>query len=413
MIDLRTEELVLVTGFGDDRRGGTFALDDRAATVLDPVPCTGAATSDDKIARLVRAPGELTSTCELLISDARGIVEYRRLDAIRDPHDIRRSPAGWMIVSTGTNKIVALEGDRLHALWSGNDVPDSCHVNCITEADGDLWATAFGWFEGFKGWRGAEAVGAGVLWNLRTGEEIAGLSHPHTPRYVDASWFICESLTESFVRRDRAGAEVQRVELGGYTRGVAFVGDRILVGVSARREHPSSDAYVAVLDRSTLAVLDRIPLPCSEIYEVVSVPAHLAAGVRRGFVDREQQGVALDRQHCACRIRGDLPDRMRLNESCAIDVEIENTGTVELVSRPPQPVFVATRWIDGRGDHVDGDRVPLPIPLAPGDRAHARVPIQAPAAGRHQLALSLVLEGQFWFDELDPANGMRGEVIVG
>ena len=110
-------------------------------------------------------------------------------------------------------------------------VPDSCHVNCITAAEGDLWATAFGWFDSFKGWRGTRAVGAGVLWNLRTGEEITGFSHPHTPRRVGDEWFVCESLNESFVRRDRAGTELQRVELGGYTRGVAFVDDRVLVGV--------------------------------------------------------------------------------------------------------------------------------------------------------------------------------------
>jgi len=405
-------EVVLITGFGDDGRGGTFALDRNAATSLDPVPCTGVATRDAKVARLVRAPGELTSTCELLISDARGIVEYHRLDAIRDPHDIRPSPAGWIIVSTGTNEILALDGDRLHALWSGNDVPDSCHVNCITAADGDLWATAFGWFDSFKGWRGTHALGAGVLWNLRTGEEIAGLSHPHTPRRVGDEWFVCESLTEAFIRRDPTGTERQRVELGGYTRGVAFVDDRILVGVSARREHPGSDAHVAVLDRASLSVLDRIPLPCSEIYEVISVPADLAAGIRNGFADRDQQGVALDRQRCGCRIRTELPERMQANEPRAIDVEIENTGTVALLSRPPHPVFVATRWIDGRGDPVDGDRVPLPTALEPGGHTLAKVPIQAPAAGRYQLVVSLVHEGHFWFDELDAANGTRREVVV-
>ena len=406
-------ETVLVTGFGDDGRGGTFALGADAATLLDPVPCTGVATRGDRLARLVRAPGELTSTCELLISDARGIVEYRRLDAIRDPHDVRAAPDGWIIVSTGTNEILALDGaGRSHALWSGNTVPDSCHVNCITEAEGDLWATAFGWFDSFKGWRGTRAVGAGVLWNLRTGEEITGFSHPHTPRRVGDEWFVCESLNESFVRRDRAGVELQRVEIGGYTRGVAFVDDRVFVGVSARREHPGSDAHVAMLDCNSFKVLGRIPLPCSEIYEVIAVPADLAAGVGRGYLDRDQAGAVLDRQRCGCRVRAELPDRMQSNEPRALDVEIENTGTADLVSRPPHPVFVATRWIDAHGDAIDGDRVPLPVALAPGERTRATVPIQAPAGGRHQLVLSLVHEGHFWFDELDAANGLRREVIV-
>ena len=160
-------------------------------------------------------------------------------------------------------------------------------------------------------------------------------------------------------------------------------------------------------------MLGRIPLPCSEIYEVIAVPGDLAAGVRRGFVDRDQHGAALDRQRCGCRVRAELPDRMQSNEPRAIEVEIENTGAVDLISRPPHPVFLATRWIDGRGDPIDGDRVPLPVALAPGERTRATVPIQAPAVGRYQLVLSLVHEGHFWFDELDAANGVRREVIVG
>jgi Domain of unknown function (DUF4915) len=406
-------ETMLVTGFGDDGRGGTFALRDGEPALLDPIPCTGVATRDGRIARLVRAPGELTSTCELLISDDRGVVEYHRLDAIRDPHDIRPGPGGWIIVSTGTNEIVALEGDALHTLWAGNAMPDSCHVNCITEVDGDLWATAFGWFDGFKGWRDTRAVGAGVLWNLRTGEEITGFSHPHTPRHLGDDWFVCESLTESFVRRDRIGRELQRVDLGGYTRGVAFVDDCVHVGVSARREHPGSDAHVAILDRESLSVLGRIPLPCSEIYELIVVPADLAAGVGNGFVRRDQLGELLDRQHCGCRVRAELPDRMQPSEPRVIEVGIENTGAVDLVSRPPHPVFVATRWIAAHADPIDGDRVPLPVALPPGGRTHTTVPIQAPTAGRYELVLSLVHEGHFWFDELDAANGARREVIVG
>jgi hypothetical protein len=145
---------------------------------------------------------------------------------------------------------------------------------------------------------------------------------------------------------------------------------------------------------------------------VIGVPADLAAGVHRGFVDRDQPGAVLDRQHCSCRVRADLPDRMQSNEPRALEVEIENTGRVDLVSRPPHPVFLATRWIDAHGDPIDGDRVPLPVALAPGEHTRATVPIQAPAGGRYQLVLSLVHEGHFWFDELDAANGLRREVIV-
>jgi hypothetical protein len=413
MNDRPDREVVLITGFGDDGRGGTYALHDSSVSLLDPVACTGLSYRDGRVARLIRAPGELTSTCELIVSDARGVVEYHRLDAVRDPHDVFAVEGGWIIVSTGTNEILRLDHDGLHALWSGTDVPDACHVNCVTEADGDLWATAFGWFASFKGWRGHRAVGAGVLWNIRTGAEITGLSHPHTPRFVDREWFVCESISEAFVQRDALGRELQRVALDGYTRGVAFRDHRVLVGVSARRDDASANAHVAVVDRRSFTVLDRIPLPCSEVYDLAVVPAAIADGIRGGFVDREVLGPRLDRAQCSCRVRVMVPATLRAGEPRALEVEIENTGTAQLVSRAPYPVFVASRWIDEQSAPTDGDRVPLPCALAPGARALVKVPIEAPASpGRYQLVISLVQEGEFWFDEIDTMSAARDDIDV-
>jgi hypothetical protein len=405
---------VLVSGFGDDGRGGVFRLDGDEVEQIDAVPTT-------RLARLLRAPAETTSRCELVVYDASGATEYRRVDAVRDPHDVLAVDDGWLVVSTGTNEIVRVAADgSVHSVWKGVDPPDACHVNCVTEADGKLWASAFGWFDTFKGWRGTHAVGAGVLWNLETGEELGSLSHPHTPRFVDGDWLVCESIAHAIVRRDHKGVVMKECELGGYTRGLCRVDGRLLVGVSAKRKGEVTDAHVAVLDLDTFAVEDRIAVPCAEIYEVLSVPNTLVEGVRVGFATnayraaldarlerpvtggRGQLGAALERSECGCRIVAILPTTVHAGEAWLVDVEVTNTGTAWLASVAPHPVYLASRWIGTDGQQVDGDRVPLPDVLPPGRSTRALLPLAAPTPGAYRLAISLVQERRLWFDEIDP-----------
>ena len=61
-------------------------------------------------------------------------------------------------------------------------------------------------------------------------------------------------------------------------------------------------------------------------------------------------------------------------------------------------MFAASRWIDERGNQIDGDRMPLPVVLAPGQRALVKLPMTVPAAGRYDLVVSLVREGAYWLD---------------
>ena len=151
--------------------------------------------------------------------DERGVLEYRRLDAVRDPHDLLAHDGGWLVVSSGTNEIVHVGPDELRVVWHRDGEPDAWHVNCLVSEGDDIWLSAFGEFTIFKEWRDRAAVGRGMITNLRTGESIGGLTHPHSPRLVDGSWLICESLDGLLVRRDRSGAKVAEQDLGGYTAG--------------------------------------------------------------------------------------------------------------------------------------------------------------------------------------------------
>ncbi|HET9730801.1 MAG TPA: DUF4915 domain-containing protein [Acidimicrobiia bacterium] len=384
--------MILVSGFGDDGRGGLYAIDGGRTQLVDRTQYTGLYWRDGRLLRLTRAPGEYTGTARL-VDDA----DVQVLPGVRDPHDVLAANAGVLVVSTGTNTILR-DG---YVLWQGPDVPDACHVNCVTEADDDVWASAFGWFQSFKGWRGRRAVGTGVLWNLRTGEEIGGLSHPHTPRFVDGSWLLCESILGAFVQRDRKGIEQRRIDLGGYTRGFAAVDDHWLVGVSARRTPGGGDAHVAVIDPVNFAEIDRIALPCSEVYDIITAPIDHVPAI--ALDDPVPPGRVLAPGECACRITANLLEVYDAGEALAFDVDVHNTGTATLASRRDLPVFVAARWLTPHGTQIDGDRVPLPEVLPPGARTTVRVPIEAPEPGSYRLQIGIVQEGQFWFDDLDPA----------
>src|SRR4249920_3908663 len=119
------ERIVLVSGFGDDGRGGMFALSDDGVEILDSVATVGVAYADGRFGRLLRAPVEVSSTTELVVYDERGVLEYRRLDAVRDPHDLLAHDGGWLVVRSGTNEIVYVGADELRVVWHRDGEPDA------------------------------------------------------------------------------------------------------------------------------------------------------------------------------------------------------------------------------------------------------------------------------------------------
>lgn len=65
-------------------------------------------------------------------------------------------------------------------------------------------------------------------------------------------------------------------------------------------------------------------------------------------------------------------------------------------------IFTSYHWLDteGRIVELDGERTPLPRPIAAGDTCEVTIRIRTPSrAGRYQLAIDLVREGVTWFSE--------------
>jgi acetolactate synthase-1/2/3 large subunit len=437
----------MAAGFGEaGEAGGLFELRPEGFHRVDSLSSTGLYALDDTLVRVLRAtdPG---SVAELLVYDARGVRQYLRLDEVLDPHDLIWDPRhdAYVIVSSLTNSVhwVGTDGRELRRrLLPG--AGDSWHVNSLLWADGRLCAAAFGDFERHREWKSHFGARRGVVFDLESGETlIGGFDCPHHPRLVDGSWLICDSLTGRLLRADAETGRVSDViELAGFTRGVAVTKNHVLVGESPRTrdgERASSPASVAVVDRSSWQVVDRIALAACEIYEVVCVDEKLAEGVRRGFrtnPDRvreqdqlrlfEAAGVTprrlwavaepLAEGDCRASLQCALPTRLGVQETVLLECLVRNEGGAFLLSAPPYPVYLSYRWLRLEGSDTvvtEGEPSRLPRALAPTDCAEVTLLLVPPAEpGDYRLELTLEQEGVRRFDEVSQRNGLSGQVRV-
>lgn len=115
---------------------------------------------------------------------------------------------------------------------------DRCHLNGLALADGrPAYVTAMAETDSARAWRERRTDG-GVVIDVRAGETVArGFAMPHSPRLHEDDLYVLDSGRGALCRVDRASGAVDTVaELPGYTRGLAFVGDTALVGLSQIRE---------------------------------------------------------------------------------------------------------------------------------------------------------------------------------
>lgn len=88
-----------------------------------------------------------------------------------------------------------------------------------------------------------------------------------------------------------------------------------------------------------------------------------------------------------------------------IHVVAKNNSQQSIGSFVPFPVNVAYHWKDGEGNMLvfDGVRTPVFPKLFPGERRMMNMDIQTPSeAGSYFLELTLVQEGCFWFEHIQP-----------
>jgi uncharacterized protein (TIGR03032 family) len=163
-----------------------------------------------------------------------------------DIHDIAVDHNGRVLfVATGFGCIGTLaERSSFTPLWrppclSKLAAEDRCHLNGLALDGGrPRFATMVGASDVVDGWRDRRRDG-GLVVEIPDGRVIArGLSMPHSPRLHRGRLWLHNSGTGHFGSIDPAGGEFEPLTFcPGYLRGLAFVGDHAIVGLS----HPRHD----------------------------------------------------------------------------------------------------------------------------------------------------------------------------
>jgi uncharacterized protein (TIGR03032 family) len=162
-----------------------------------------------------------------------------------DIHDVAIDFSGRPVfVATGFGCIATLaERSSFTPLWrppflSKLAAEDRCHLNGLALADGrPRYATAVSTSDVVDGWRDRRQSG-GVVLAVPDGRVIAsGLSMPHSPRLYRGRLWLHNSGTGHFGSIDPGGGTFEPLTFcPGYLRGLAFVGDHAVVGLSRPRD---------------------------------------------------------------------------------------------------------------------------------------------------------------------------------
>jgi uncharacterized protein (TIGR03032 family) len=190
---------------------------------------------------------------------------------------------------------------------------DRCHLNGLAMDDGRCrYVTAVSTTDVVDGWRDRRRDG-GVVMEIPSSQRIVeGLSMPHSPRLHKGELWVLNSGVGYLGRVDRARGRFEPMTFcPGYLRGLAFVGDYAVVGLSRPRHDKTFGGLALDEDlarrgveaRCGLQVIDlrtgdvahwvRLEGMVSELYDVVILP-----GVERpmafGFkTDEIQRTIAI------------------------------------------------------------------------------------------------------------------------
>ena len=156
-----------------------------------------------------------------------------------------------------------------------------------------------------------------------------------------------------------------------------------------------------------------------------------AGSVRSGYHHWYAQGRAQGRVAAALELAQDVPIeagamRVRLatkipgsvptDRRFVLEIELENLGPAVFETAGQYPVYLCYRWYDAAGTWTEiGHSVHTALPgaLMPGESTTLKAIVATPkSAGRHVLAVTLLQQNVAWFDDVDPANGFRGVVVV-
>jgi uncharacterized protein (TIGR03032 family) len=162
-----------------------------------------------------------------------------------DIHDIAMDRDGKLVfVNTMFSCLATIaDGYSFEPLWKPPFVSklaaeDRCHLNGLAMRDGEAaFVTAISRSDITDGWRSRRRDG-GILIDVASGEIVVqGLSMPHSPRWHNDRLWMCESGTGHFGSIDLAQGRFEPLTFcPGYLRGLAFVNNFAVVGLSKPRD---------------------------------------------------------------------------------------------------------------------------------------------------------------------------------
>lgn len=220
-----------------------------------------------------------------------------------DAHDVALDANGRVVFVNTLFSCLATMSER-HSfvpLWQPPFVSklaaeDRCHMNGLAMENGQpAYVTAVAKSDAHEAWRDHRRDG-GIVVDVRRNEIVAGgLSMPHSPRMHGGKLWLLDSGNGNFGYVDLKTGKFEPVAFcPGYARGLSFVGDYAVVGLSKPRENKTFSGLALddrlkeknIEARCQLQVIDlkrgdvvhslRIEGIVSELYDVVALP-----GVRR------------------------------------------------------------------------------------------------------------------------------------
>lgn len=162
-----------------------------------------------------------------------------------DLHDIARDASGEPVfVATLFNSLATISHtESFRPIWrppfiSSLTAEDRCHLNGMAMVDGrPMYVTLCAESDENRGWKSKRMHG-GQLWSVPDNQCLAeGLSMPHSPRWHNNRLWLLNSGAGYLGYVDLADGRFEPVAfVPGYARGLAFVGDYAVVGLSRPRE---------------------------------------------------------------------------------------------------------------------------------------------------------------------------------
>ncbi len=171
---------------------------------------------------------------------------------------------------------------------------DQCHLNGMAMVNGmPRYVTMFGQTTTTKGWRtGVEKNG--LIMDIDTNEVVThSLPMPHSPRWFGGQLYCLLSATGQLIRIDIATGKYDVIiQLKGFVRGLAKLGDYLFIGLSKLRQNASTFRDLAISKDAIYCGVEIIYLPTGanvgniryqqsveEIYDVQILPDALRPGI--------------------------------------------------------------------------------------------------------------------------------------